>query len=254
MDNFKIAYEVSSTQQAQEMFEQVSSKHPASNPNDADVIVAIGGDGFMLSVMHKFVNTNKPIYGINCGTVGFLMNAIAKNDLMQSIKTAISHTIKPLEMHATDTDGIVHRSIAFNEVSLFRTSGQAVHLKISVQKKVRIESLVCDGALLSTPAGSTAYNLSANGPILPIDSNSLALTPISPFTPRRWRGAILPDNAVVTFEVLDYKKRPVLATADHTETKNIIRVVAKTSDTDSAIILTDVNHDLEERIIAEQFS
>ena len=248
-----ISFVASSAPKSQDALTQLSSKYLAVETDEADVIVAIGGDGHMLEVMHKFVNSGKPIYGINCGTVGFLMNNIGDKDLIECINSAIKHTINPLEMIVTDTNDNTQRSLAFNEVSLLRNSGQAIHLKISVQDKVRLEKLVCDGALVCTPAGSTAYNLSAHGPVLPIHSKSLALTPISPFTPRRWRGAILPMDADITFEALDADKRPVIATADNTDAKHVKTVHIKTSAKDSIIIMTDAEHDLEERIIAEQF-
>ena len=220
---------------------------------DAEVIVAIGGDGFMLQTQHQFMNSGKPVYGMNKGRVGFLMNEFREENLEERIGQAISNTIHPLEMNATDAEGISHKSKAFNEVSLLRQSYQAASVDIWIDGKERLESLICDGLLLATPAGSTAYNLSAHGPILPIDAPLLALTPVSPFRPRRWRGALIPNTAQVEFKINEPEKRPVNAVADHIEIKSVHRVRIHEDEKSTGILLFDAEHSWDERILAEQF-
>ena len=219
-----------------------------------DVVVALGGDGLMLSALHQFMNTDVPIYGMNRGSVGFLMNDYQESDLMDRLHQAYLTTVHPLKMVAEDETGALHEARALNEVSLLRQRHQAAKLRISVDERVRLAELICDGAMVATPAGSTAYNLSAHGPILPITANMLALTPISPFRPRRWRGALLPASARVVFEVLEAEKRPVAVAADAHETRNVRRVEVRESRSDSAVMLFDPGHSLEERILSEQFS
>lgn len=223
-------------------------------PGEADVIVAIGGDGFMLETLRAHMGETTPIYGVNCGTVGFLMNPSDIDGLADKIDAAEAATIHPLTMSAQTIDGRTQTAMAINEVSLFRQTRQSARISISVNGKVRMESLTCDGVLLATPAGSTAYNLSAHGPILPINSQLLALTPISAFRPRRWRGALLAHDAVVVFEALDPARRPVSAVADNQEVRNVVSVTAQEDRSISMTLLFDKGESLEERILSEQFN
>ncbi len=220
---------------------------------DADVVVALGGDGFLLQTLRATMGTGKRVYGMNRGTVGFLMNEFRERDLPRRVEAAIAETIRPLEMHAVTESGKVAIALAINEVSLFRQSYQAAKIRITVDDKVRLDELICDGVMVATPAGSTAYNLSAYGPILPLDAPLLALTPVSPFRPRRWRGALLPNKSVVRFETLEPVKRPVNAVADHDEIKSVISVTVRESTEKTATLLFDPNHSWNERILAEQF-
>lgn len=224
------------------------------NPmEDADIIVSIGGDGFMLETIHKAYALKKPVYGMQGGTVGFLMNAFSTDFLHERISTAVEQHLYPLEMMAQTESGKTVSALAFNEVVAQRASRQAAKMKIYVDHIVRLEELVCDGVMLSTPAGSTAYNLSVSGPILPIGSNVLALTPISPFRPRRWRGAILPHMSQVEFEILQSHKRPVSLTADHLEIDNVLSVSIRERQDTYVTLLYDSEHPLPERILSEQF-
>ncbi|MRX50506.1 NAD kinase [Paracoccus sp. S-4012] len=218
---------------------------------EAAVIVALGGDGLMLSTLHR--DLGLPVYGMNRGTVGFLMNDYHEDGLPERIAAAEHTVIHPLKMIAEATDGGRHQALAINEVSLLRVGMQAARLRISVNGRVRMEELVCDGALLSTPAGSTAYNYSAHGPIVPLGSNVLALTAIAPFRPRRWRGAILPDTARVRFDILEPEKRPVMAHADSRGVESVVWVEITTFPQMSHVLLHDPGHGLEERLIREQF-
>jgi NAD+ kinase len=222
-------------------------------PANCDVIVAVGGDGFMLETLRAYMKAGKPVYGVNCGTVGFLMNAADLDDLPARIREAEEAVIHPLSMKAVDEAGETHFALAINEVSLFRQTRQSARVRILVNGKVRMESLICDGVLLSTPAGSTAYNLSAHGPILPISAELLALTPISAFRPRRWKGALLPHGAVVRFEALEPDQRPVSAVADNQEVRNAIAVEARENRDISMTLLFDRGQSLDERILREQF-
>ncbi|MEO1013576.1 MAG: NAD kinase [Pseudomonadota bacterium] len=221
--------------------------------SEADVVVAVGGDGFMLEAMRRFFSANKPFYGVNRGTVGFLMNPLDIETLGSRIGAAEGVEIHPLSMTAHTVDGRSVTARAINEVSLFRQTRQSAKIRISVNGKVRMDSLTCDGVLLATPAGSTAYNLSAHGPILPLQSQLLALTPISAFRPRRWKGALLPSDATVEFEVLERGARPVSAVADNEEVRNIAHVAACEDRSVGMTILFDAGHSLEERILREQF-
>ena len=222
-------------------------------PAEADVIVALGGDGMMLQGLHAWLGTGKPIFGMNRGSVGFLMNEYEPDGLMERLAAATTEIIRPLLMSVTTEDGQSHSARAINEVSLLRQSYQAAKLRIAVDGKIRMEELICDGVILSTPAGSTAYNLSAHGPILPIDADLLALTPISPFRPRRWRGALLPNSVHVSIAVLEPQKRPVNAVADHTEFKSVLTIeVAEDPDVECRIMF-DPDHSWADRILAEQF-
>ncbi len=222
-------------------------------PAQCDVIVAVGGDGFMLETLRAYMKAGKPVYGVNCGTVGFLMNTPDAENLPDRIAEAESAVIHPLAMRATDTNGAVHRALAINEVSLFRQTRQSARVRIHVNGKVRMESLTCDGVLLATPAGSTAYNLSAHGPILPISADLLAMTPISAFRPRRWKGALLPHDAVVRFEALEAEQRPVSAVADNQEVRNAVDVEIAENREISMTVLFDRGQSLDERILREQF-
>ncbi len=221
--------------------------------DEADVIVALGGDGLMLTALHEYMSKGKPIYGMNRGSVGFLMNEYSADALPQRLAAAKIETIHPLLATVTGADGKRHIARAINEVSLLRQSYQAAKLKITIDGKIRQEELICDGILVATPAGSTAYNLSAHGPILPINAPLLALTPISAFRPRRWRGALLPDRAKVAISVLEADKRPVNAVADHIEFKSVVEVLVEEDKDSSCLIMFDRDHSWDERILAEQF-
>jgi len=221
--------------------------------NEADVIVALGGDGFVLHCLHKYLKLKKPIYGINRGTVGFLMNSFNEENLPQRIEHARTQKLFPLEMTAITSDGKEHRALAFNEVALIRKSQQAANLEIKIDGKIRLEKLVSDGVLVATPAGSTAYNLSVHGPIIPLGSSILALTPISPFRPRRWRGALLPHDVSIELINKDPNKRPISATADFHEVLDIVSVTITEKKDCCVNLLFDTHHSLEERIIREQF-
>lgn len=223
------------------------------DPAAADVIVALGGDGLMLQTLHRYMDAKKPIYGMNRGSVGFLMNEFREDDLERRIEEAAPSIIHPLLMVATDIHGDVAEARAINEVSVLRQSYQAAKIKISIDGKERLAELVADGLLVATPAGSTAYNLSVDGPILPLDAPLMALTPISAFRPRRWRGALLPDTAHVTLEFLEPHKRPVSAVADHFEFKEVVKVEIAMDHATGLVILHDPGHSLDERILREQF-
>ncbi|MDN2567373.1 NAD kinase [Aquibium sp. A9E412] len=232
---------------------RLSALYGQERPEDADVVVALGGDGFMLQTLREMMGTGKKIYGMNRGTIGFLMNEYQEDGLRERIAAATPETVRPLEMHAADAAG--HRSVALaiNEVSLLRQSYQAAKIRIAIDGKVRLEELICDGVMVATPAGSTAYNLSAHGPILPLDAPLLALTPVSPFRPRRWRGALLPNQATVRFDVLEPDKRPVNAVADHTEVKSVVEVTVREARDKTVTVLFDPSHSWDERILSEQF-
>lgn len=217
-----------------------------------DLMIALGGDGLMLHLLHEYQNLNIPIYGINYGTVGFLMNSLNSN-LLDSINNAKLEILYPLKMDVIDVNGVKHQYLAINEVSLLRQSNQAARIKIKINNKVRIETLVCDGILVATPAGSTAYNSSLHGPIIPFGAEILAMTPISPFRPKHWRGALLPEKTKVKFKILDYDKRPVSATADYFEVRDAVEISVEVEKSKNFQILFDPNHSLEERIIREQF-
>lgn len=241
----------SETETAQQALDALSARYGQTPWREADVVVALGGDGLMLSVMHQ--NKGLPIYGMNRGTIGFMMNDYTTGDLQAAIAAAEETAINPLAMTATTADGREYVALAINEVSLLRAGPQAAKLRISVNDRVRMDELVCDGALLSTPAGSTAYNYSANGPILPIGSDVLALTAIAAFRPRRWRGAILPKDAVVRFDVLEPDKRPVMADADSRGVDSVLSVEIRSEPSIRHRLLFDPGHGLEERLTREQF-
>jgi NAD+ kinase len=231
---------------------RVSSKNNTKN-SAIEAIVVLGGDGFMLETLHKYLGRNIPIYGMNCGTVGFLMNTYSPDRLVERVRDSRPATLHPLRMFARTISGKQHELIAINEVSLFRQSRQVAKIRVTVDHVVRIEEMNSDGIMVSTPAGSTAYNFSAGGPILPFAANLICLTPISPFRPRRWRGALLPHNSSVSFEILDAKKRPVSAVADFTEIRDVISVAVSENPKLSLCLKFDPEHALEERIIKEQF-
>lgn len=218
------------------------------------MVVALGGDGFMLETIHRVLDRNIPVYGMNRGSVGFLMNPYSEDDLESRLASAQAAVLYPLRMHAVTRAGAVEEALAFNEVSLLRQLRQTAKIRITVDGRVRLPELACDGVLISTPAGSTAYNLSAHGPIVPLSANLLPLTPISAFRPRRWRGALLPSTAEVLFEVLESDKRPTAAVADFTEVRNVASVAVSEDRTVSVNLLFDPDQGLSERIIAEQFT
>ena len=249
----RIAFVASAGAEAQLALAQLVELYGNRDPATADVVVALGGDGLMLQTLHEHMRTGTPIYGMHRGTVGFLMNEFATQDLIARLAAAKESVIHPLLMRATDIDGVVHIHHAINEVALFRQTHQAAHLRILIDERERMAELSADGVLVATPAGSTAYNLSAQGPIIPINAPLLALTPISPFRPRRWRGALLPNTAYVVIEVLESDKRPVAAVADHDEARNVRRVEVLSDKTISMRMLFDPGHSLEERILSEQF-
>jgi len=249
----KIAFVASSVPEAQGALAQLTEIYGSCPPEQADVVVALGGDGLMLQTLHKHMRSGKPIYGMHRGTVGFLMNEFSIDDLHARLAAARDTLINPLLMRATDMRGVVHLHHAINEVALFRQTHQAARLRILIDEHERMPELIADGILVATPAGSTAYNLSAQGPILPINAALLALTPISPFRPRRWRGALLPNTAVVVIEVLEGDKRPVAAVADHDEARDVRSVEVLSDKTISMRMLFDPGHSLEERILREQF-
>jgi len=236
--------------QAKATFEAL---YPTVSPKDADILVALGGDGFMLETMHAHLERPIPIFGIHCGSVGFLMNEFSPQDLMARLEKAKPTTLYPLEMTVHQKNGTPVTALAFNEVSLLRETRQACKIQITVDEVVRLNELICDGVLVATPAGSTAYNLSAHGPIVPLGAPLLALTPISPFRPHRWRGALLPEGAHITFTVLDPLKRPVSAVADFTEVRDVTSVSVRQIQDHPATLLFDHEHNLEERILREQF-
>ncbi|AOG04341.1 MAG: NAD kinase [Bosea sp. (in: a-proteobacteria)] len=248
-----ISFVASDTPEAQAALAKLTGRYGNADTATADVIVALGGDGLMLQTLHRFIGTGTPIYGMNRGSVGFLMNEFRERGLRKRLTEAQRSVVHPLSMRAVDKDGTEVRAEAINEVSLLRRSYQAAKLRISIDGQVRLDELVADGVLLATPAGSTAYNLSANGPILPLDAPLLALTPISAFRPRRWRGALLPDHAKVTIEVLEAQKRPVSAVADHVQIDNVLRVEIEIDRTVDLVMLHDPGHSLDERILREQF-
>ncbi len=248
-----LSFVASQAAEAQEAREELISVYGNTAPEEADVIVALGGDGFMLQTLHTTMSTGKPVYGMNRGSVGFLMNRYDTRNLPVRIGGAVENAFRPLEMVTSDASGQERRALAINEVYVFRQSYQAAKLKVSIDGRVRLEELICDGLLLATPAGSTAYNLSAHGPILPLEAPLLALTPVSPFRPRRWRGALLPNKVTVEIEVLEAEKRPVNAVADNTEVKSVTTVRIAESASLSARILSDPDHSWSDRILAEQF-
>ena len=251
--NLHLNFVASQTPEAQTTKRALVTRYGQSPVAAADAVIAIGGDGFMLQTLHRHMKRQLPIFGLNRGTIGFLMNVYSDDELIERIRAAEKVTLHPLRMIATRARGKPRVAFAINEVSLLRQTRQAANIRISVDGQVRIDSLMCDGALVSTPAGSTAYNSSVYGPILPLGAEALALTPISAFRPRSWRGAILPRNARVKFEILEADKRPVSAVADHTEVRDVISVEIEEDRSTKMHLLFDPEHNLEDRIINEQF-
>lgn len=252
--SLKIAFLASDAPVAQTARAVLIGRYGDVSPESADIIVALGGDGFMLQTLHGTQDLPAPVYGMNRGTIGFLMNAYGESDLIERLNAAEEEVINPLSMRAMDQDGKLHEALAINEVSLLRAGAQAAKLKISVDGRLRLAELVCDGALLATPAGSTAYNYSAHGPILPIGADVLALTAVAAFRPRRWRGALLPKAARVRFDVLEAAKRPVMADSDSQSVQNVEWVEIRSEPSIAHRILFDPGHGLEERLISEQFT
>ncbi len=250
----RIAFAASPTALAQGARLRLAQRYHDTPAESAEVIVCLGGDGFMLETLHRTLGRNVPVYGMNCGSVGFLMNEYDEDDLPARLDRAQPALLHPLRMHAVTATGRVEEALALNEVSLLRQLRQTAKIRIAVDGRVRLPELICDGVLISTPAGSTAYNLSAHGPIVPLSANLLPLTPISAFRPRRWRGALLPSGADVLFEVLEAAKRPVAAVADSTEVRDVISVAVSEDREISARVLFDPDQGLSERIIAEQFA
>jgi NAD+ kinase len=253
MSYARIAFVASDSSSAKRALARLTKTYGNADIAKADVVVALGGDGHMLQTLHRSLATGLPIYGMNRGSVGFLLNDFNEKDLPNRLAEAEMTRIHPLRMKVTDEAGNETSAIAFNEVSLLRQSHQAAKISISVDGSVRLEELICDGILLATPVGSTAYNLSAQGPILPIGSPLLALTPISAFRPRRWRGAILPHQAKVTLKIRESKKRPVAAVADHVEVRNVVEVNIAEDKRKSVKLLFNPGHSLAERVLREQF-
>ena len=254
MDHPKIAFlAAETTDSAQVALRHFKNLYPHCTPDEASVIVAIGGDGFMLEILHRYIASGKPIYGINRGTVGFLMNHYNEENLLDRISAAQPVILHPLRMIAVQGDGTKVQALAINEVSLLRETRQTAKICISINDRVRLDELASDGILVSTPAGSTAYNLSAHGPILPLDANVLAMTPISAFRSRRWRGALVPHTSVIRFDILQSAKRPVSAVADSTEVRDVVSVTVQEDRNVTLTLLFDPEHSLHERIMTEQF-
>jgi len=249
----RIAFLASNADGAQQALSELSAAHGQHEPAEADVLCALGGDGFMLQTLHRHGGLGKPVYGMKLGTVGFLMNHHRSDGLLERISAAEPAVLRPLEMLAQTDSGASVGSLAYNEVSLLRQTRQAAHLMIDLNGQTRLEELICDGVLVATPAGSTAYNYSAHGPILPLGSSVIALTPIAAFRPRRWRGALLKSNTEVRLRVTDPYKRPVSATADSHEVRDVTEVVIRESRDRTVTLLFDPEHNLEERILSEQF-
>ena len=253
-DQLRIAFTASDRPEAQEGLGRLAERYGQADPEQADVIVALGGDGFMLETLHRTLRLDHPIYGMNCGSVGFLMNDYVEEGLIERIRAAEKAIIHPLAMSVIDRAGKPWSALAINEVSLLRQTHQTAKLRILIDGRERIRELACDGVLVATPAGSTAYNLSAHGPIIPLDAQVMALTPISAFRPRRWRGALLRHTAKVSIEVLEPEKRPVSAVADNYEVREVASVEIAEDRSLSLCMLFDAGRSLEERVLAEQFS
>ncbi|HEX8418006.1 MAG TPA: NAD kinase [Methylobacterium sp.] len=249
----RIAFIASPTPDARDAADALMRRYDHVAPEEADVVVALGGDGLMLQALHRFMEAGTPIYGMNRGTVGFLMNEFREDGLIERLESAHCSIIHPLLMEARDTEGREHRARALNEVYMLRQTHQTAKLKISVDGHVRLPELIADGVLAATPAGSTAYNLSVGGPILPLNAQLLALTPISAFRPRRWHGALLPDHARIRIDVIDADHRPVAAVADHTEFRRVCTVETWLDHETDLVLLHDPGHSLDERILREQF-
>ena len=249
----RIAFLSAGTTEADDACARLTALYGHVSPETADVVVALGGDGLMLQTLHRFMDARTPIYGMNRGSVGFLMNEYREERLRERLAGAQASIVHPLLMQARDGTGKITEARAINEVSILRQSYQAAKIRISINGKERLAELIADGLLVATPAGSTAYNLSAGGPILPLDAPLMALTPISAFRPRRWDGALLPDRAHVTLDMLESDKRPVSAVADHVELKDVVQVTISMDHATGLVLLHDSGHSLDERILREQF-
>ena len=249
----KIAFSASQRPDAQTALAKLSKRYGGVSEEDADIIVALGGDGAMLDTLRRRFKDKKPVYGMHRGTVGFLMNEYLEDALLERLDNAVRITLSPLQMTATDIDGKIHRHLAINEVSLLRQSAQSAKIRILVDGRERLAELSCDGVMVATSAGSTAYNLSAHGPILPVGADLLALTPVSPYRPRRWRGALLRNQAKVRLEVVSPVHRPTSATADNVEVRNITIVEINEDRSQTLAVLFDPGQALDERILREQF-
>lgn len=249
----RIAFVANDLPDAQDAKDRLVARYGDVDPETADVIVALGGDGLMLEVIHRFMNSGLPLFGMHKGSIGFLMNEYREEGLHERLASAVTSKIRPLRMSATLLDGRVEQKIAVNEVSVWRASHQAAKLSISIDGQTRLNQLISDGVLVATPAGSTAYNLSAHGPILPVNAPLLALTPLNPFRPRRWRGALLPNRVTVRIDIQDPKHRPVNASADNQELTSVVSVVAEESRELEAVMMFDREHTWDERILTEQF-
>ncbi len=249
----RFAFLASTADEAQAAYSELVALHGQQAPSEADVLVPLGGDGFMLQTLHRYGELRRPVYGMRLGTVGFLMNHYRPDQLVERVQAAKPSVLRPLEMLAETESGARVASLAYNEVSLLRQTRQAAHLSIELNDQRRLDELICDGLLLATPAGSTAYNFSAGGPILPLGTNVIALTPIAAFRPRRWRGAVLKSDTEVRLRVLDPYKRPVSATADSHEVRDVVEVTIRESREHTVTLLFDPEHNLEERTLAEQF-
>ncbi len=254
MSEIKIACIYSDNKAASALYRKIKGKYSLVSPGEADMLIILGGDGFMLHSLHKYMDLEKPFYGINCGTYGFLMNEYSNEDLMGKLEKAQEAILYPLDMKASLKNGETAEAIAFNEVSLIRHTRQTAIIQVVVNDLERISRLMCDGALVATPAGSTAYNFSAHGPIIPIGSNMLTLTPVSPFRPRRWNGALLPHTAQVKFVNIDPEKRPVYVSADFMEWPDVIEVDVREDRSKHVSLMFDPDHTLEDRIFNEQFA
>jgi NAD+ kinase len=252
-NHIALSFVSTDTPDALEAATRLAALYGQTRREDADVVVVLGGDGFMLQAIQENMDSGRTLYGMNRGTVGFLMNEYNEVGLRERIAAAVPETIRPLVVDAETENGPVPTGRAINEVSLFRQSAQAAKVRITIDGKVRLDELVCDGVMVATPAGSTAYNLSAQGPILPLDAPLLALTPVSPFRPRRWRGALLPNRSEVRFDILEARKRPVNAVADHVEVKSVLSVTVRESRKSTVTLLFDESHSWDERILTEQF-
>jgi NAD+ kinase len=249
----RVAFVASETDQAHDSLEALTARYGQTPPEQADVIVALGGDGFMLEALHTHLHLKKPVFGMHRGSVGFLMNSYSEDGLIERLAQSEQVDLYPLRMKAETRDGKTFEALAINEVSMLRQTRQAAKIRIFIDGRERMNELACDGALVCTPAGSSAYNMSVHGPVLPLDANVLALTPISAFRPRRWRGAILPHTATVRFEMLEEDKRPVSAVADRDEVRDVVQVTVAEDRSITIRLLFDKEHNLQERILAEQF-
>jgi NAD+ kinase len=250
----RVAFVAAATDLAGDARSRLVARYGDCPFDQAEVVVPLGGDGFMLETLHRVLGRTTPVYGMNCGSVGFLMNPVSEDGLLERLEAAQEAVLNPLRMHAVTAAGAVEEALALNEVSLLRQLHQTAKLRITVDGRVRLAELMCDGVLVSTPAGSTAYNLSAHGPIVPLSANLLPMTPISAFRPRRWRGALLPSSAEVVFDVLEADKRPVAAVADSYEVRDVVSVAVSEDRSVGAVVLFDPDQGLSERIIAEQFT